>query len=76
MNETMHDQYMLDASKQTNSLVTASATHISSACLLACLLGLKQPHAISLRPESRYTQTRWLGKSDMKAPYMPFTYIH
>ena len=35
MNETRHDPYVLDASKQTNSLVTASATHVASACLLA-----------------------------------------
>jgi hypothetical protein len=51
MNETKHDQYVLDARKQTNSLVTASATPIPSACLFACLLGLKQPYALSLRPQ-------------------------
>lgn len=51
MNETRHDQYVLDASKQTISLVTHSKCHPRSFRLLGRLLGLKQSCATTTTPK-------------------------
>jgi 5-enolpyruvylshikimate-3-phosphate synthase len=78
-NETKHDQYVLDASKQTNSLVTASATSsVPSACLLAYLLARSQTtirHITTPKDEDAiFSPVQQLGEVHIKRLYT--THIH
>jgi hypothetical protein len=77
MNETKHDQYVLDASKQTNSLVIASATtSVPSACLLACSVSNNHtPHHYAPNQDAISHQQNSLGNLTSSNCTLP-PYIH